>query len=78
LCLGLSRGTTEGRRERQLRFRAKCFARMAMVDEPLRVHGMQGLRIADASIVPTLTSGNTNAQSIMIGEEASRVMLAAV
>lgn len=50
---------------------------MAVVDDQLRVHGMEGLRIADASIMPTLTSGNTNAPSIMIGEKASRMVLAA-
>jgi choline dehydrogenase len=50
---------------------------MAVVDDQLRVHGMQGLRVADASIMPTLTSGNTNAPSIMIGEKASRMVLAA-
>jgi choline dehydrogenase len=50
---------------------------MAVVDDQLRVHGMAGLRVADASIMPTLTSGNTNAPSIMIGEKASRMMLAA-
>ena len=49
---------------------------MAVVDDQLRVHGVQGLRVADASIMPTLTSGNTNAPSIMIGEKASRMMLA--
>ena len=39
------------------------------------MHGIAGLRIADASIMPTLTSGNTNAPSIMIGERASDLIL---
>jgi choline dehydrogenase len=47
----------------------------AVVDSRLRVHGIGGLRIADASVMPTLTTGNTNAPTIMIGEKCAAMML---
>jgi choline dehydrogenase len=43
----------------------------AVVDARLRVHGIAGLRIADASIMPTITSGNTNSPTLMIAERAA-------
>ena len=70
-------------------FHASCSCRMgpdamSVVDDQLRVHGMQGLRVIDASVMPAVTSTNTNAPTLMIAEKgaamvrtASRTVLAA-
>nr|WP_249931119.1 GMC oxidoreductase [Ramlibacter sp. 2FC] len=47
---------------------------LAVVDAKLRVHGIEGLRVADASVFPEVPSGNTNVPSIMVGEKAADLL----
>jgi choline dehydrogenase-like flavoprotein len=49
---------------------------MAVVDDELRVHGLEALRVVDASIMPTLIGGNTNAPTMVIADKASDLILA--
>jgi choline dehydrogenase len=47
---------------------------LAVVDNELRVHGMEALRVVDASVMPAVTTGNTNAPTIMIGEKGAAMI----
>jgi len=63
-------------------FHASCSCRMgadpmAVVDDNLRVHGLQGLRVIDTSVMPAVTTSNTNAPTIMIAEKAADIIKAA-
>ena len=62
-------------------FHASCSCKMgrdqmAVVDDQLRVRGLQGLRVIDASVMPAVTSTNTNAPTIMIAEKGAALILA--
>ena len=48
---------------------------MAVVDEKLKVHGLENIRVVDASVMPEITSGNLNAATLMIAERASEFIL---
>mgnify|MGYP003314215290 FL=1 len=47
----------------------------AVVDQKLKIHGLEGIRVADASVLPEITSGNLNAPVIMVAEKASDIIL---
>jgi hypothetical protein len=72
----LGRAGRAGWRKKCFKLPIRCFKlpirdAMAVVDPELRVHGIAGLCVADAAIMPTVVSGNTNAATIMIGERVA-------
>ena len=52
-----------------------CIDKSAVVDQNLKIHGLEGIRVADASVLPEITSGNLNAPVIMVAEKASDIIL---
>src|SRR5690606_4352169 len=71
------------RKRLMLLYHPTCTCRMsdtaegAVVDSQLRVHGIAGLRVVDASVMPTVTGGNTHAPVLAIAEKAAELILAA-
>ena len=69
------------RREVEHTYHPACTARIGteadgVVDAQLHVHGVDGLRVADASVFPTVPHGNTHAPTVMVGEKAAELMRA--